>query len=858
MNKEETRINVLHKFQILDTAIDPAFDRITQLAAKLADCPISLISFVDVDRIWFKSHYGLDISEIDRAPGLCAQTILNSKPHVVFDAAKNPLTLGNPLVTGEFGLRFYAGFPLITSDGNSIGALSVIDFKPREFSQSQQDTLQNIADIVMDQINLHFHLNVNHDLNREVYKSEQRFRTIFERSPMGIAIIDSISGVIDHVNPKFAEITARSQQELKNIDWMQITHPDDVKTDLDNMSKLLDKLIPNFNMTKRYIKPDGKIVWIDMTIVPIDHGDGVPRHLCIIHDITDKRRSQEHLHLLQTSIDHLNDVVLITEAEPFDAPGPKILFVNKAFERMTGYKKDEVIGNTPRLLQGPKTQRSELERIKSALKKWQPVRVELINYKKNGQQFWMELDITPIADSTGWYTHWVAIERDITERKRSDKKIQRLAFYDTLTGLANRRLLLDRLKYQILSCKRTNKYGAVFFIDLDNFKNLNDTRGHDIGDLLLKQVAKSLQKIVRDTDTVSRFGGDEFVIILAELSEDIVMAYSIAERVAEKILQMFNVPFNLRGNRYQITPSIGISMFKDKHLDPEQVLKDADLAMYEAKSAGKNTLRFFNQEMQDTFTRRAMLENELRSALQREEFSLFYQPQVDHQGHVFGVEALLRWRHPQLGLISPADFIPIAEETGLIIPIGNWVLESACKQLAQWAVRPDLSHLSIAVNISARQFTHQEMVNNLEAVLQDTGADPKKLKLELTETALVENIQEAVNKTIYLNKIGVSLALDDFGIGYSSMTYLQQLRLEQIKIDQSFVRDIPEDDNDAAIAISIIGLAKSFDIDVLAEGVETKAQLDFLMLHGCKKFQGYHFSKPLPIDELETYLLKSK
>jgi diguanylate cyclase (GGDEF)-like protein/PAS domain S-box-containing protein len=857
MNAELARINALHHYQVLDSEPDPAFDRITRLAAKISDSPVSLISLVDQDRIWFKSHYGLDIKETDRSSGICAHTIQATTPHIITDALKDPLAQNNPMVTGDFGLRFYAGFPLVTHDGYCLGALSVIDFHPREISQQLIESLKELADVVIDLITLQLHLHENQDLTRVIHESEQRFRIIFEKSPLGIAIIDSITGAIENANPQFGVITGRSAHELMTIDWMKMTHPDDLQADLDNMALMLEKKIPSFNMTKRYIKPNGKVIWIDMTVAPIDHEDGHPRHICIIDDITDKRRSQEHLHLLETSIDHLNDVVLITEAEPFDEPSPKILFVNQAFERMTGYKREEVIGKTPRILQGPRTQKSELARIRAALRKWEPVRVELLNYKKNGQPFWMELDITPIANSTGWYTHWVAIERDITERKKSEKKIKRLAFYDTLTGLANRQLLLDRLNHQIHSCKRTNKHSAIFFLDLDNFKNLNDTLGHDIGDLLLKQVAKTLRKSVRATDTVSRFGGDEFVIMLTELSEDFEVASTQARTVAEKIVLAFNTPFNLHDNQYQTSPSIGVSIFKELHLDAEHVLKDADLAMYQAKAAGKNTFRLFNTQMQEAVSKRATIESELRRAVQRNQFTLHYQPQVDENGVPFGVEALIRWKHPQLGLISPTDFIPIAEETGLIVSIGNWVLRTACQRLVRWASYPGLSHLSVSVNISARQFAHPQLTEYLESLLRTTGANPKKLKLELTETALVDNVDDAVKKIIYLNKIGIGLALDDFGMGYSSLSYLKQLPLEQIKIDQSFVRDIPDDPNDAAIAISIIGLAKSLNIDVLAEGVETQAQLEFLIEHGCLKYQGYHFSKPLPAGECEEFLLDS-
>ena len=568
----------------------------------------------------------------------------------------------------------------------------------------------------------------------------------------------------------------------------------------------------------------------------------------------ERHASEEHLRLLENSIATLNDIVLITEAEPFDEPGPRIVFVNEAFERLTGYTREEVIGKTPRILQGENTQKSELDRIRAALKKWEPVRAEVINYKKNGEEFWLDLNIVPLADANGWYTHWVAVERDITERKRTEQEIQYLAFYDPLTKLPNRQLLMDRLAQQLTSSGRSEHCGALLFIDLDNFKILNDSHGHDMGDALLKQVAQRIVDAVRASDTVARLGGDEFVVILDNLSGEEAEAAAQSQNVAEKILHSFVEPFHLPGLEHHTTPSIGIASFGSKPVTVEEILKHADLAMYQAKAAGRNTFRFFNPEMQAMISARILLEEDLRQAIRNQELFLVYQPQVDHSGAVIGLEGLLRWQHPTKGLIPPMQFIPLAEDTGLILPIGRMILDTACKQIQAWASVPYARHLEIAVNVSARQFRQVDFVEQVFAALQTAGAEPSRLKLELTESLLVENVEDIIDKMMRLKAGGVGFSLDDFGTGYSSLAYLKRLPLEQLKIDQSFVRDILTDPNDAAIVRTIIALGRSLGLNVIAEGVETEAQRDFLQDNGCTSYQGYYFSKPMVLADVEAFL----
>ena len=449
-----------------------------------------------------------------------------------------------------------------------------------------------------------------------------------------------------------------------------------------------------------------------------------------------------------------------------------------------------------------------------------------------------------------------AQHRDMTARKLAEDEIRHLAFEDPLTHLPNRLLLLDRLQQALASSARSNRLGALLLIDLDNFKTLNDTLGHDKGDLLLQQVGQRLAGCSREGDTVARLGGDEFVVLFEDLSETAEEAATQSEAAGEKILAALRLPYLLAGYENRSTPSIGVTLFSGHQNSIEDLLKQADLAMYQAKTAGRNMLRFFDPEMQAIVAERAALEVDLREAVRQQQFIVYYQPQVDGKGGLNGAEALVRWQHPRRGLVPPLEFIALAEETGLILPLGHWVLETACRQLALWAPQPAMAELSLAVNISARQLQQPDFVAQVQAVLASTGARPQRLKLELTESLLVHDVDGVVAKMSALKEHGVGFSLDDFGTGYSSLSALKRLPLEQLKIDQSFVRDILVDANDAAIARMVIVLAESMGLAVLAEGVETAAQQDFLASQGCHAYQGYLFSRPLPIEEFEEFVTR--
>ncbi|MEO7105608.1 MAG: EAL domain-containing protein, partial [Rhodoferax sp.] len=468
--------------------------------------------------------------------------------------------------------------------------------------------------------------------------------------------------------------------------------------------------------------------------------------------------------------------------------------------------------------------------------------------------FWFEISLTRKQDTTNGEPRFIVLSRNVTQRKTSEEEINKLAFYDPLTNLPNRRLMVDRLRQALAISARSGSIGALQFIDLDNFKTLNDTQGHDMGDLLLQQVAKRLSECMRQGDTVARLGGDEFVVMIEELSEIREEAAAQAEIIGEKILHTISQPYKLAGLEYQITPSIGITLYSDQQQSTDELLKQADLAMYQSKSAGRNTLRFFDPAMQAVITTRVKLETDIRQGILKGQFLLYYQPQINREGRTVGAEVLLRWPHPERGMVSPANFIPLAEETGLILPLGNWVLETACTQLALWAKDAGTQHLTLAVNVSARQFRQPDFVEYVLDLIGYTGVNPKRLKLELTESLLVNDVEETKAKMTALKARGVGFSLDDFGTGYSSLSYLKSLPLDQLKIDQSFVRDLMTDPNDAAIALAVITLGHALGLAVIAEGVETQAQRDHLHSQGCDAYQGYLLGRPMPLLNFENSL----
>jgi diguanylate cyclase (GGDEF)-like protein/PAS domain S-box-containing protein len=533
-----------------------------------------------------------------------------------------------------------------------------------------------------------------------------------------------------------------------------------------------------------------------------------------------------------------------------------ILRVNSAFASITGYTANEVIGKNPSILQSGQQDASFYAAMWESINNSGSWQGEIWNKRKDEVIYPEHLAITAVKSKDGNITNYVATLTDITLTKAAIAEIERLAFYDPLTGLPNRRLLLERLKPALASSHRSGQKGALLFIDIDNFKTLNDTLGHDMGDLLLQEVAHRLEPCVREGDTVARLGGDEFVVMLGDLSDEANEAAAQTELIGNKILATLNQPYLLATHIYHNTPSIGATLFNGHDQSSDELLKQADIAMYQAKASGRNALRFFDPKMQATINARVKMEADLRQALLENQFKLYYQPQVHHNHHIIGAEVLIRWQHPLRGLVSPLEFIPLAEETHLIVPIGQWVLNMACAQIKIWEASEHTQHLQLAVNVSSRQFYQVDFVEQVSQIMSQHAINPNRLKLELTESLVLDDIDDTICKMNALRNIGVRFSMDDFGTGYSSLSSLKKLPLDQLKIDQSFVRDIAIDQDDTIIVETIIAMANKLKIEVIAEGVETEAQRAFLERHDCQLFQGYLFSKPVPIEQFELLLKK--
>ncbi|MCQ8104964.1 EAL domain-containing protein [Methylomonas sp. SURF-2] len=562
-------------------------------------------------------------------------------------------------------------------------------------------------------------------------------------------------------------------------------------------------------------------------------------------EIAIRRRQEHELRVAATTFES-HEAIAVT-----DAAGT-ILRVNRAFSEITGYSAAEAVGQNPRLLSSGYHDHEFYRQMYKQLSKNNQWKGEIWNRRKNGTVFPELLTVTGVRDEQNQLTHYVAIFSDVSDKKAAEQEIHNLAFYDPLTNLPNRRLLLDRLQQEIAAAKRQLRYGALFFLDLDHFKKLNDSRGHQVGDELLIQVARRLQSIIREEDTACRLGGDEFIVMVPGRFLSLQQATNHAAMLAEKILLAINHPFEVQGSEHHFSTSIGVTLYPETADQPEDIIQQADTAMYRAKESGRNSISFFKPAMQAAADRRLTLEKEMRRALQEQQFVLHYQPQVNDEPRVVSAEALIRWQHPEKGMISPAEFIPLAEDTHLILPIGAWVLHETCRQIKAWDEQGHkIDH--VAVNVSSRQFRQAGFVQQVRQALLDTGVNAKRLVIELTEGCVIEHIDDTIAKMHALQAMGVRISIDDFGVGYSSLSYLKSLPLSQLKIDQSFVRHI-NDPNAAVIVETIIMMTKSLGLNVIAEGVEEQAQIDFLKAKGCSFYQGYYYGRPVPADAFKFSL----
>ena len=594
-----------------------------------------------------------------------------------------------------------------------------------------------------------------------------------------------------------------------------------------------------------HLRADGSTVPVEVTLTPVTLGGEVVLHT-LWRDITERQLNETRLRLLAGVFEHSAEAIMITSQDN------QILEVNQSFSRLTGYSADEARGQNPRLLASGRTTAEEFRLMWQSIRETGYWQGELWDKRKDGSCYPKWLSIATIRSATGDADYYLGSFTDISERKAAEERISHLAHFDSLTDLPNRANLQGRFEQALALARRDGSSPvAVMFLDLDRFKNINDTLGHHLGDVLLLEVARRLASSVRESDVVARLGGDEFVVLLTGIDS------VAATRVAGKMLDALSKPYRIEGHQLYSTASIGIAIFPGDGESVEVLMQNADAAMYHAKAAGRNNAQFFTASLNDAARDRHELEGDLHLALQRHEFVLHYQPQVTGERRVVGAEALLRWRHPQRGLISPLRFIPMAEDTGLILPIGQWVLETACAQLKLWSDDAMTRELQVAVNVSARQFRQADFIEQVRKVVVSSGIDPTRLKLELTESLVLDNVEDTIEKMNAIKLLGVLFSMDDFGTGYSSLSYLTRLPLDQLKIDRAFVSQLPDNKSDAVIAQTIVTMGRSLGLNVIAEGVETEAQHEFLESHGCHAYQGFLFSRPVPVDEFEQFLQHS-
>ena len=712
--------------------------------------------------------------------------------------------------------------------------------QPPEISvRSSEEILHELR---VHQIELEMQNEALRQTQQALEESRDRFIDLYEFAPVGYLTLTA-QGMIAEINLTGVTLLGRERGMLLNTSLRKLV----IAADQDKWVQHFMAVTKQDQKTSIELsiqRGDGSVFQALLDCVSNKSGVRIS-----FADITQRKLIENELRIAAAAFSSQSGM-LITD------PNGVIQRINPAFTEITGYSAGEMIGKTPAILKSGRQGPLFYQQMWAELKlngHWQG---EIWNRRKNGEIYVEFLTINSIKSDDQAVIHFVGSFNDISANKDAEARIHLLAYYDTLTKLPNRRLLQDRLDQAIVATVRSGMYGAMFFIDIDHFKALNDSRGHDVGDLLLIDVAQRLRETVREQDTVARQGGDEFVVLMEALAASASEAAILAEQLGSKLHEALSAPFNLHGYEYHCKTSIGVGLFH-AHDTVENLFKHADLALYQAKTSGRDKLRFFDPSMQVALEQRSLLESALHKAVPLGQLRLYYQPQVDAAYRVIGVEALLRWQHPQRGLVLPDEFIPLAEDTGLILPIGRWVLEVACAQIKAWENDALTSGLQVAVNVSARQFRQPDFVAQVQRVLADSAIKPARLKLELTESMLLEDVQETIIKMQAIKLLGVCFSLDDFGTGYSSLAYLAQLPLDQLKIDKSFVRNIPGIKKDETIVRAIITMGLGLNLNVIAEGVESESQREFLKVLGCHEHQGYLFSRPLPLPEFDEYLKRA-
>ncbi len=684
--------------------------------------------------------------------------------------------------------------------------------------------------------------------NSKLIASEQQFRKLVQTQSAIVWRADPVTCRFLFVSDEAESILGYPvEQWINEADfWPQHIHEDDRATAVAFCAEETRNL-RNHDFEYRMITADNRCIWLrDYVHLTVDNGE-VTEMSGFIIDITKQKQAEEQLRLAATTFESQQGIMITDK-------NFKILQVNKAFTEITGYSQEEVLGKNPRILNSGLHDKVYFQDFWKQLTTNGRFEGEVLNRRKNGEIYPEWQTITAVKNDTGEASHYVSVFTDITEKKDAEGKIHAMAFYDPLTKLPNRRLLLDRFDQELSTAKRHKQFGAVIFLDLDHFKLLNDSQGHLVGDELLIQVANRLVSVLREEDTPARLGGDEFVVLLHANSESLSTVADQAWVVADKIKVKLNEPFMLNQYQHQLSTSIGITLFPDNHKSPAMILQQADTAMYRSKASGRNAISFFHPSMQEAADLRLNLEQDLRNAIDNGRFMLCYQPQVDASGTAISAEALIRWEHQVKGTLLPMDFIPIAEESNLILGIGRWVFLEACNQIKAWQ-DAGINPPHISVNVSSRQFRQNDFVGQVKYAIDSSGIAAHLLGIELTESVMIVDINDTVAKMKALKALGISIAVDDFGTGYSSLIYLKQLPIDALKIDQGFVRDILTDASDAIIVETIIIMAQHLNLSVVAEGVETAEQLTLLKQQGCLAFQGYYFSRPLPAaDYAEKYL----